>query len=100
MIAGGPAESAGLQGGDLIVSLAGQAIANIYDYTYALDILKVGEPAEVTYVRGGERITAELIPGSARVAPVARREAYSGSPWAPSFRAQMRLRVRMYITSS
>ena len=62
VIAGGPAEAAGLQGGDLIVSLAGQAIANIYDYTYALDILKVGEPAEVTYVRGGERITAELIP--------------------------------------
>ena len=62
VIAGGPAEAAGMQGGDIIVSLAGQAIANIYDYTYALDILKVGEPAEVTYVRGGERITAELVP--------------------------------------
>ena len=62
VIAGGPAEAAGLQGGDLIVSLAGQAIANIYDYTYALDLLKVDEPAEVIFVRGGERITAELIP--------------------------------------
>ena len=61
-IAGGPAQAAGLQGGDLIVSLAGQTIANIYDYTYALDLLKVGEPAEVVYLRDGERITAELIP--------------------------------------
>ena len=62
VIAGGPAQAAGLQGGDLIVSLAGQTIANIYDYTYALDLLKVGEPAEVIFVRDGERITAELIP--------------------------------------
>lgn len=62
VIAGGPAQAAGLQGGDLIVSLAGQTIANIYDYTYALDLLKVGEPAEVSFVRDGERITAELIP--------------------------------------
>ena len=62
VIAGGPAQAAGLQGGDVIVSLAGQTIANIYDYTYALDLLKVDEPAEVTFVRDGERITAELIP--------------------------------------
>ena len=62
VVAGGPAQAAGLEGGDLIVSLAGQTIANIYDYTYALDLLKVGEPAEVIFVREGERITAELIP--------------------------------------
>ena len=62
VIAGGPAQAAGLQGGDVIVSLAGQTIANIYDYTYALDLLKVDEPAEVTFVRDGERITTELIP--------------------------------------
>ena len=62
VIAGGPAQAAGLQGGDLVVGLAGQTIANIYDYTYALDLLKVGEPAEVVFVRGGERITAELLP--------------------------------------
>ena len=62
VIAGGPAQAAGLQGGDLIVSLAGQTIANIYDYTYALDLLKVGEPTELVFLRDGERITAELIP--------------------------------------
>ena len=62
VIGGGPAEAAGLQGGDVIVGLAGQAVTNIYDYMYALDLLKVGEPAEVVFVRDGEQMTTELIP--------------------------------------
>ena len=47
VIGGGPAEQAGLQKGDVIVEIAGQTIANIYDYTYALDVLKIGQPAKV-----------------------------------------------------
>ena len=62
VIGGGPAEAAGLQGGDVIVGLAGQTVANIYEYMYALDLLKVGEPAEVVFLRAGERMTTELIP--------------------------------------
>ena len=62
VIGGGPAEAAGLQGGDVIVGLAGQAVTNIYDYMYALDLLKVGEPAEVVFLRDGERMATELIP--------------------------------------
>ena len=62
VIGGGPAETAGLQGGDVIVGLAGQAVTNIYDYMYALDLLKVGEPSEVVFLRDGERMTTELIP--------------------------------------
>ena len=62
VIGGGPAEAAGLQGGDVIVGLAGQSVTNIYDYMYALDLLKVGEPVEVVFVRDGERVTTELIP--------------------------------------
>ena len=62
VIGGGPAEAAGLQGGDVIVGLAGQDVTNIYDYMYALDLLKVGEPAEVVFMRAGERLTVELIP--------------------------------------
>ena len=62
VVGGGPAQTAGLHGGDVIVELDGQAIANIYDYTYALDLLKVGEPATVVFMRDGERIEAELVP--------------------------------------
>ena len=62
VMGGGPAEKSGLQEGDVIVELAGQSIANIYDYTYALDLLKVGEPTPVVFVRDGDRIETALIP--------------------------------------
>ena len=55
VVGGGPAEKAGLQKGDVIVEIAGQTIANIYDYTYALELLKIGEPVKIVYMRGGKR---------------------------------------------
>jgi Zn-dependent M28 family amino/carboxypeptidase len=64
VIGGGPAEQAGLQKGDLIVEIAGQTIANIYDYTYALDVLKIGQPAKVVYMRGGQRHETTLTPSA------------------------------------
>ncbi len=60
--AGGPAEKAGLQGGDIIVELAGQKIANIYDYTYALDAVKIGQPVKMIVERNGERVTLTVTP--------------------------------------
>lgn len=62
VIGGGPAEEAGLAGGDVIVEFAGQKITNIYDYTYALDVVKVGVPVKVVYLRGGERKETMLTP--------------------------------------
>ena len=62
IIGGGPADRAGLREGDVIVELAGQKIANIYDYMYALDALKVGEPADVVLLRDGERQETILVP--------------------------------------
>jgi Zn-dependent M28 family amino/carboxypeptidase len=62
VIGGGPADKAGLQKGDVIVEMAGQTIANIYDYTYALDALKPGVPVKVVYMRGGERKEVTLTP--------------------------------------
>ena len=62
VMGGGPAEKAGLQEGDIIVELAGQSVANIYDYMFALDLLKVAEPASVVFVRDGEQQEAELVP--------------------------------------
>jgi Zn-dependent M28 family amino/carboxypeptidase len=64
--AGGPAEEAGLQKGDVIVELGGQSIANVYDYTYALDVLKAGEPAKVIYLRNGEKRETTLTPRARR----------------------------------
>ncbi len=62
VMGGGPAEKAGLREGDVIVELAGQSVANIYDYMYALDILKVGQPATVVFMRDGARVETELVP--------------------------------------
>src|SRR4029077_15257494 len=67
-------EQAGLQKGDVIVEIAGQTIANIYDYTYALDVLKIGQPAKVVYMRDGKK--RETTPP-----PAARKEGTrSGAP--------------------
>ncbi len=51
-----------MRGGDGIVEFGGQGIANIYDYTYALDAVKIGEPVEVVVVRRGERVTLRIVP--------------------------------------
>ena len=66
VIGGGPAEQAGLQKGDVIIEIAGQTIANIYDYTYALELLKIGEPVKVVYMRGSERRETTLTPAARR----------------------------------
>ena len=64
VVGGGPAEQAGLQKGDVLVEIAGQTIANIYDYTYVLEVLKIGEPAKVFYLRNGERKETTLTPAA------------------------------------
>ncbi|MCH2187616.1 M28 family peptidase, partial [Myxococcota bacterium] len=61
---GGPAEKAGLRGGDTIISVAGQKVENIYDYTYALDALKVGTPVTIRVIRDGRPVEKEITPGS------------------------------------
>ena len=60
--AGSPAEKGGLKGGDVIVEFAGQKIANIYDYTYALDAVKIGTPVKVIVERDGQRVELTVTP--------------------------------------
>ena len=70
-----PAEKAGIKGGDVIVEFGGQKIANIYDYTYALDAVKIGTPVKVTVERNGQRVNPSTRdPGSAQVTGVVRRK--------------------------
>ncbi|MEQ1860303.1 MAG: M28 family peptidase [Chthoniobacteraceae bacterium] len=59
---GSPAEKGGLQGGDVIVEFAGQKIANIYDYTYALDAVKIGQLVKIIVERGGKRVELSVTP--------------------------------------
>ncbi|HJX26040.1 MAG TPA: M28 family peptidase [Chthoniobacterales bacterium] len=61
-----PAEKAGVKGGDVIVEFAGQKIANIYDYTYALDAVKIGEPVKMIVERDGQRVTLTVTPEARR----------------------------------
>ncbi len=58
----GPADKAGVQGGDIVVELGGQKIVNIYDYTYALDAVRIGKPVKMVVLRKGERLTLEVTP--------------------------------------
>ena len=60
--AGSPAEKGGIQGGDVIIEFAGQKIANIYDYTYALDAVKIGQEVSLKVQRGGSAIELKVVP--------------------------------------
>lgn len=64
VVEGGPAAAAGLQGGDIVVEFAGKKIENIYDYTYALEAVKIGEPVDIVVRRGEERLTMKVTPGA------------------------------------
>ena len=59
---GSPAEKAGLKSGDIIVEFAGQKIKNIYDYTYALDAVKIGQPVKIIVEREGKRTDITATP--------------------------------------
>lgn len=59
----GPAERAGLTGGDILVGLAGQELENIYDYVRTLNGLKPGAAVEIIVERSGERKTFQIMPG-------------------------------------
>ena len=61
---GGPADKAGVKGGDIITGLAGKEILNIYDYTAILGELKPGQETEIEVDRDGKKIKLKLMPGA------------------------------------
>ena len=66
VVGGGPAEKAGLMKGDVIIEIAGQSITNIYDYTFALELLKADTPVKVVFLRNGDRREVQLTPAGRR----------------------------------
>jgi hypothetical protein len=61
---GGPAQTGGLKAGDVIVELGGRKVDNIYDYSYGLNALKVGQPVNVVVRRAGQRKSFSITPTS------------------------------------
>jgi S1-C subfamily serine protease len=47
---------------DIIIELAGRKVENIYDYTYAIEALKVGQEVEVVVQRGSVVLRLKVTP--------------------------------------
>jgi len=67
----GPADRAGLRGGDVIVEMAGVEIHNLYDMTFVLREHRPGETLLVTVSRDGERLSSNVTLGRRGAAPAA-----------------------------
>ena len=59
-----PADKAGVKSRDVIVELAGKKIENIYDYTHAIEGLKIGEPVKLVVIRNREHVRLNITPAS------------------------------------
>ena len=62
----GPAAKAGLQKGDRIVKLDDIEIRSVNDLMFVLQTSKPGTPVKITYVRGGQTLTANATFGAPR----------------------------------
>lgn len=59
-----PAKRAGVQGGDIVIELAGKKIEDIYDYTYAIEALKIGQATTIKVRRGDKELELNITPVS------------------------------------
>jgi hypothetical protein len=57
-----PAEQAGIQGGDIVIELAGRKIEDIHDYTYAIEALKIGQETVITVLRDDQELELRITP--------------------------------------
>ena len=61
LTAGGAAAGAGLEANDLIVAVDGEEVTSVDELILQIRSNKIGDRIEVTYVRGGEERTAEVV---------------------------------------
>ena len=59
---GAPASAAGMERGDLIVSIDGATVASIDDLQRALDASAIGRTLAVDVLRRGRRVTLDVVP--------------------------------------
>jgi hypothetical protein len=62
VVAGGPAEAAGVEPGDLIVTLADQPIRGFQDLFRVLARLEAGKSVRMQVLRDGETVTLDVVP--------------------------------------
>jgi serine protease Do len=62
VVANGPADEAGLEVGDVIVSIGGQEVSDVHELTKNLLSSAIGEPLEIKYWRGDSEYTATVVP--------------------------------------
>lgn len=60
----GPAAKAGIKSGDIIVKLGNNEVKNIYDYTYIIGDVKIGDEIDIEVLRDGKRLKLKITPGS------------------------------------
>jgi putative serine protease PepD len=60
ILAGSPAEKAGLKGGDIVIALNGRAINGPEELIVAVRSLNVGDVVRLTYKRDGKENTVSL----------------------------------------
>src|ERR1051326_5511492 len=82
--AGGPADKAGIRGGDRIVEMAATKIENLYDMTYALQDHHPGETIDVVIIRDNAPVKLRATLG-VRGAPAPAFEIKAGKPYEKSF---------------
>ena len=62
----GPAQKAGLEGGDRILQIGAVEIRTVHDLMYVLVNAKPGEKAKLTYSREGKKTTVDVVYGRPR----------------------------------
>ncbi len=64
VIEGGPAEAGGIQEGDIVIGLGDERIESADDLLLAVRSHRIGETVTVTFMRGDERMTVDIVLGS------------------------------------
>jgi len=65
VLAGSPAEKAGIKSGDVIVGFDGEKVSEGSSFRYKVATSEPGKPYELVYLRDGKRRTASIVPAPA-----------------------------------